>query len=573
MAVEPLVGKLTLNGLNLPIDQLIARLGGQGFRKFLGALTVVEKDQPGRPKSYSRARRMAYCIKSRNELCIPRVKIQHLLDKILAEVRTEPAIAEAHRLGGGIREICAASWRPAQRFYPYQEAAAAYLCDPGGLLDPPTGTAYVQMGTGMGKSRLGMAVAARGRGPVFIVVPTKAIRQQWIDEFKAVYPALSVTAYENPPKNSRKTAGTAATHDVVVGVVNTVRDKTSGFFAGYCTVILDEAHELASAKNLQILWLAQESPRILGLSATPRERPDGLDRIVCHFLGTPVVCEEIPGFDSADVNFRGRVREVEYSGAPEYCEAIINASGSVSAVETVGSIIRDPARLRLVVMEVERLYRLHETEPPEVLEEFGLGPSADGGRPRAHGVFVFAEHREYLPTLREALLDRFAPEDIAVPEIDEPPPPDTACAGGLPLATNLPVVLRGGATRAQISDAHQARIVLTTYGYSRRGISIVEMTSIVLATPRRHGMRQILGRITRRGSDESILRLVVDIKDVQTALKGQNTDRRKIYKEKGYPIYRVRIDHTACLGLGAVAPPTTAEKNVWTPSLPDILPM
>jgi hypothetical protein len=86
-------------------------------------------------------------------------------------------------------------------------------------------------------------------------------------------------------------------------------------------------------------------------------------------------------------------------------------------------------------------------------------------------------------------------------------------------------------------------------------------------------MRQILGRITRRGSDESILRLVVDIKDIQTALKGQNTDRRKIYKEKGYPIYRVRIDHTACLGLGAVAPPTTAEKNVWSPSLPDMLPM
>ena len=514
---------------------------------------MVEKDQPGRPKKFqTRASRIAYRMPTRNELRVPRVKIQHLLENILAGVRIDPTTAEAHRLGGGIREIHAASWRPAQQFYPYQEAAAAYLCDPGGGRDAPAGAASLPVGTAPGKSRLGMAVAARGRGPVFIVVPTKAIRQQWIDEFKAVYPALSVTAYENPPKNGRKRAATAATHDVVVGVVNTVREKTSGFFAGYCTVILDEAHELASTKNLQILWLAQGSPRVLGLSATPRERPDGLDRVVCHFLGTPVVCEHIPGFDSAEVTVRGRVREVEYSGAPEYCEAVVNASGTVSAVETVGCIIRDPARLRLVVLEVERLYRLHESEPPEVLQEFGLGPSADGERLRAHGVFVFAEHREYLPTLRAALLERFAPEEIAVPEIDD----------------DTPVVLRGGATRAQISEAHRARIVLTTYGYSRRGISIVEMTSIVLATPRRHGMRQILGRITRRGSDESILRLIVDIKDVLTALKGQNTDRRKVYKEKGYPIYRVRVDHASCMGLRAVAPPTDAEKNVWLPENP-----
>jgi len=64
------------------------------------------------------------------------------------------------------------------------------------------------------------------------------------------------------------------------------------------------------------------------------------------------------------------------------------------------------------------------------------------------------------------------------------------------------------------------------------------MTCIIEATPRRNGLRQILGRILRRGSDESIVRQVVDIVDTRTGLRSQAADRRKIYLEKGYPILK-----------------------------------
>jgi hypothetical protein len=108
--------------------------------------------------------------------------------------------------------------------------------------------------------------------------------------------------------------------------------------------------------------------------------------------------------------------------------------------------------------------------------------------------------------------------------------------------------------------------VLTTYGYSRRGVSIVEMTAIVLATPRRNGLNQILGRITRRGSDESILRLVVDIKDLGSPLKRQIADRVLVYKKNKYPIFRVRVAHTDYASAGAAALPTAAEVAVWAPA-------
>jgi hypothetical protein len=571
----PLVGTITARGLRIPAAALAAKLGGQkGFRRFLGALTVTEKAQPGRPTAYARARRTAYDVGSEaGFLVIPRARAPVLLGRVLASVETDPVFAAAVRVGGGVREIPAERWAPSQRFYAYQEAAAEHVCRTTGALGlGGTGFAYIQMGTGMGKSRFGMAVSARNRGPVFVVVPTKAIRLQWLDEFQLVFPGLRCAPYDNPPKNSRKVAALPATHDVVVGIVNTVRAKAPGFFAGYATVILDEVHELHSPKNLNVLWLAQEAPKVLGISATPDDRLDGLDRVVYHFLGTPIWAErDIPGFDVGDVNFNARVREVEYAGHPDHCETAISAAGTVSAIETVGNIIRDPARLRLVAAEVDRLFRLHETESAGVLLGLGLGPRPAGdvsegfpaGEIRTHGVFVFAEHRAYLPTLRTALLERFAPEDIEVPELvdgDDGKVDDVVAEGA-----GIPVVLRGGASRDQLGRAHRARIVLTTYGYSRRGVSLVEMTAIVLATPRRNGMNQILGRITRRGSDESILRIIVDVKDIRTALKSQNSDRRKVYKAKKYPIYRIAAGHAEYADGMPAARPTADEANVWDP--------
>lgn len=558
--MSTVAGVITPRGLQIKIAPLMERLGGRrGYQRFLSALTVTEKPQPGHPKTFARARRTAYR-QVKGHLYVPRVKAPILVGKVLSQITHDPEFARATRISSGVREIPPEKWEPAQSFYSYQEAAADYVCDIGGALAPVggTGSAYMQMETGMGKSRFGMAVAARGRGPVFVVVPTDAIRRQWIEEFKEVFPALEIAAYVNPPKKSKKVAPTAATHDVAVGIFNTVRAKEPGFFAGYATVILDEAHELHSPVNNKILWLVQEAPRVLGLSATPDDRADGLDLIVNHFLGTPIcAAKDIPNFDIADVNFRGRVREVEYKGDPDHCETALSAAGTVSAIETIGNVIQDPARLSLVAAEVERLFRLHETEGEAGLRDFGLGARPaeaatdkypEGGN-RTHGIFVFAEHRDYLPALREALLERFAPEDVDVPEMDEV----------------APVVLRGGATHGEIHDAHNARIVLTTYGYSRRGVSIVDMTAIILATPRRHGMRQILGRVTRRGSDESILRIVVDIKDVRTALKSQNTERRKVYKEKEYPIYRVKTDYETYATRGATAVATEDEEQVWVP--------
>jgi hypothetical protein len=563
-----LAGVETAEGLRVAEAPLLARVGGRaGLAKLLRPLTVREIPAPGRPRGMALATRSAFR-RIRGDggpaLLFPRCKgpaLSRLLDSRLAA----PSLLAAW---AAIRHVPPERLAPAQPLYAYQEAAVAHLS--ARWAEAPD--AFLQMQTGLGKTRVGLAAAARVGGPAFVVVPTLALRVQWLEEAAALYPGLRCGSFASPSTRgpSRAPAGPAE-FDLVVGIQNTSMKQGPAFFADYALVILDEAHELCAAKNQELLWLAQAAPRTLGLSATPLFRPDGLDRLVPLFLGPPIVAEaDIPRFDVGAVSFRGRVREVDYRGEAAFVEPALTAAGTTSAVLSIASFAAEPARLHLVVAEVERLYFAHLREPGL------LGPGESG---RRHCIFVFAEFREYLPALREALLASVAPAELLAPPLDPEAAsasPDCAAsdsdsdcalldgAASDSESDGAPCVLRGGASAETLQRARDARVVLTTYGFSRRGVSLRQMTALVLATPRRNGLQQIIGRITRRGSDESILRQVVDIRDVCSPLKAQSADRRKAYKERGFPIFNVKASYSDFAEPGAPAPPSSLERLVWS---------
>jgi hypothetical protein len=264
-------------------------------------------------------------------------------------------------------------------------------------------------------------------------------------------------------------------------------------------------------------------PYVLGLDGTPDARPDGLSEIVKRHLGPAMYQKDVPGFDAADAEFTGEVWRINYAGHPDFCEAELTPSGTVCAINTIAKFNKDPHRLQLIVQQVLRLYRMHET--PEAVK-YGVG-RRPGDAPDApkhrHGVFVFAEHRDALIVIRDALAARLRPDEISAPELE---------------SARTMTVLRGGVAPDELSKAQKAgeHIVLTTYGYSRRGISLRKMTASVHTSPRRHGMAQIGARIRRRGSDQLIRRVIVDIVDVRTPLKSQYSERAKQYKAWNYPV-------------------------------------
>ena len=490
-----LVGIINSYGLSIDYSNFLINCGGKtNLNKILKSLTVIEKAGHGKPKGAPLIIKYAYMNKGTN-IIFPRIKyplfIKHnLIDSVKIEYNNETRIIPEHTLDIPL--------------YEYQEQLIEYLIInkfSTESINNRIATCYLQLDTGLGKTRIGCVLVNRLRYPTLIVVPTIAIGHQWIDEFKEVFPDMKTIFYHNSigkdisPDN----------YDVTVIVVNTFTKKDTNFLKGYGLIILDEAHEYYTTCNGKILWLLQTKV-VLGLSATPIERPDELDKYVALHLGQPIYAKDIVNISS--VKFRAKVKCINYYGSPNYIENILTNKGTTSTILTIGNIIKDPCRIQLVIKEIKRLYN------------------------EKHGIFVFAEHRDFLDILKEHLIDlrvSIEDDDITVNEVDTS-------------------IFRGGIHKNDIQRAKTlskergSHIILTTYGYSRRGISLTEMTAIVMVTPRRNGIKQIIGRILRRGSDESIVRNIIDIVDIRCNIRSQYLDRKKIYIERGYDIENVKVE-------------------------------
>jgi len=296
--------------------------------------------------------------------------------------------------------------------------------------------------------------------------------------------------------NSKKV--TLATHDIIVIVINSLRAKDPIFVKKFGFIIYDEAHEYHTTINKKVFWFMGSVKYVLGLSATPFDRPDGLDRYVTLHLGEPIYAKDITSIQFT--KFMGNVNCIQYYGDDEFIKTVTLENGMISTILTINNIIYDPSRIELIITEIKRLH------------------NAD------HGIFVFAEHRDFLTVLKNQLLLSF-PTTIVIVE-NEPQYQD--------IDYDEISILKGGISRETLLQTKKRgkHIVLTTYGYSRRGISLTEMTALVLTTPRRNGLRQVIGRILRKGSDENIVREVVDIIDMRSILKNQFKDRKLVYEEK-----------------------------------------
>jgi hypothetical protein len=470
-------------GFIIPVPVIKLYYPEKTFAKFLNVFTVIEKLPKNHPKGLYPKKIRAYKIergKEKDYIILPKISAKLFEGRVKIKFKMSDAVD----IKKGII--------PYEPLFDYQDVIVDYIVSKS--INKFNYT-YLQLETGYGKTRTACHLILRFAVKTVIIVPTKAIGNQWKDELEKTSKELNVMFYQNSSGEL-----SLDEYDVFIGVINTMREKEIEFFSGIGFMILDEAHEYCSNSNSKILWLSQQK-YVLGLSATPNDSPNGMGELVKLHLGEPVFANKIPDFNTDQINFRFHIDIINYFGNPECCETYITPNGTVSAIGTIHNIIQDTFRLNLIIEETHRLFTENDS----------------------HGIYIFAEHRDFLPILQEALLEKFKEDDIFVPEI----------------------ILRGGSTHADLTTAKKCRIVLTTFGFSRRGISLVDMNCIILATSRRSGSKQILGRIMRRGSDEKIIRQVVDIVDCRTCLKNQILDRVSVYKERDYEITSREIKYNS----------------------------
>lgn len=374
-------------------------------------------------------------------------------------------------------------------------------------LDGKSGT-ILNLQAGQGKTFLAMGLMEKIQRKTLVVCHNKTIMYQWIAELKKAYPDNMIASYYGEKKEDG---------DVVVGIINSLLldnmyDKDGAtspqkFFSRFGYVILDEVHEYC-AYTRKVIYSLASSTYMLGLSATPDERSDGLDQITVWNCGNILVAKDLEGYTEDDIPFTGEVTMIQYTGHPDFTKLITNqALDIISFSKMVSQICNDYYRTYLIVKLVYELRKDNKN------------------------IFIFADRRAYLEQIRVEL-DRFKIineiwcDDVANSDIKSQR-------------------LVGGAKSDEIKFAEDnSNVILTTYQFMGTGKSIPKMDSIVLTTPRKRKSKQYIGRIFRLGSNYSITRKIIDIVDWNCCFKNQWYMRKKYYDGQSYEIKIRRVNYT-----------------------------
>jgi superfamily II DNA or RNA helicase len=318
-----------------------------------------------------------------------------------------------------------------------------------------------------------------------IIVSTKDLRKQWVEEIQAMFKNATVSEYHRGKPLMMA--------DFVIGIINSCSSAyTNRFRNKFRCTIFDEADTFCTPMFSQVFYNCSSKYHI-GLTATIK-RDDNFDSLLRTFIGCVIDPEiHIKGFSGYSDKFDGNIHIIHYIGEYKYTRVeYIGGVPNVNKTIELG-IMKDPKRLLMICQLLKKLYK------------------------RNRKIYVFSIYRKnselMMNKLKEMGVDDFCDEETMIK-------------------------LMGGATdeeRALAKSKMNSKIIFTTYSYCTRGISIKEMDTLVFAQPRKKGVTQSIGRIIRLGGDTSIKREIYDIVDQNKyVFQNQLKHRVKFYAKTDF---------------------------------------
>lgn len=344
------------------------------------------------------------------------------------------------------------------------------------------GSCLLVMDTGTGKTYLTGKLLQHWGTKTLIITHRVSIAKEW--KKMLAHTNLRVGEYNGDTKSDGDVV--IMSIDSALGkemVLNSSLVSYYQYFSRFGGVVFDEVHNYATQKRQEIFWRTA-FPYVLGLTATPDERLDHMDPIINKHIGPSIKATQLQGYSLAALPWKGKIRCIHFHAQPPYARRLYNQAGTLCNTSMCNQFVSNPLRNRMIVEEIMRLYN------------------------KGKNVFIFSDRRQHLENLQSLL---------EVPS----------------------GILMGG---VQIEEVLDKRIIFTTYGYSTEGVSITKMDALILATPRKSRIKQIVGRILRRDGDVSSIRQIIDIVDhvpgVETYSR-QHLKRRKLYLEKGFALKKI----------------------------------
>lgn len=355
---------------------------------------------------------------------------------------------------------------------------------------------------GIGKSFIGFEIIKLISKRTLIIVPNTYLLNQWVDLLEKLFPDNKIGRYYTKEK---------VYGDIIVMIINSAcnndefkfrvsRGKyntipSDVLFKDFGLVIYDECH-MYCTKIFKHIFNKANVENLLGLSATPDDKVNGFDKLIKFHLGEIVIAEDIEKYEKNVDQFISNIQTIKYHSPDEYANIHLNKyTKLINTPKILEEITSDPYRNQLIINKLVEFYN------------------------EKRNVYVFSDRREHLELLYKKFVDimitinKNIMDDLFIPEVDD---------------SVKSSILYGGSTMNDIDIAkNTSKIIFTTYQYSSTGVSIVKMDTLILTTPRRSNMKQIIGRIFRLGSDMEKSRIIVDIIDTKSVLKSQYGERKK----------------------------------------------
>ena len=492
MSVE---GYLSHRGFVLPAAALQNKMSKANYSTFLRKLTIVCPQKVGPPK----------VAKMYTEVIINGVICIHLPRTLIDFLSRAKIMATCHVLFSP-RVTIPATLKTT--LFDNQKIIVDHLCTD--IFTPNRiaagrATALLNLMAGQGKTWVAAGVIDETKLRTLYITHRVPLAVQAAKDLRSCFhdandQSLIIEIFDK--KSKKKSIPKPPAHITVI-VINSALKQPVEFFAGYSLIIYDEVHAYCSPTRRQIF--SKMTHCGLGMSATTEDRLDKFDPITHRELAFDGIIRAVnlPGFTYDDSKFDSDVTIIHYHGPPEYTQTLRHEStGNVFIPYMIDQMLSDPVRWALVISRLRELYDWR-------------GPAGE-----QHNIYVFCEEREPLKRIHEELSKTF---HVDTPELE------------------VSGQFIGGIKEGEINRIkEESRIILTTYGYSREGISIAKMTAAICLTPRRSGMLQIFARILRRGGP-TFRRKFIDIVDARTSMKYQLVDRMQAYSFYGATITHEKI--------------------------------
>lgn len=349
-----------------------------------------------------------------------------------------------------------------------------------------TGGGILSLGTGLGKSISCLHILSKLKGKTIIIVNKIPLMKQWESEIKNFLPQATVGIIQGQKNINVEDA------DIIIAMLQSLAriDYPDSLFQDIKICVVDEAHNICSKVFSQALSKLC-SQYTIGLTATPN-RSDGCEYIFKWYLGDVVFKSKTERAGLLPILNIIKIDSNEYKEIATVNKT--NGQKQIQYTSMLSDLVQMPKRNKLIVELLKDLIK------------------------EGRKILVLSDRRNHLTTIKH-LFD---------------------------LDPSISFTIGMFVGQMKISDLEKSKtcdIILATYSAFSEGVSVKELNTLLLITPKKFighlknttknesgKMEQIVGRIFRKDHTD-IHPMIIDIYDNFSVYKNQANQRKIFYKQ------------------------------------------